>query len=128
MSTATTSEAQTDSFLEAFAIDTGGEIWGKMLGKATDLINKAQPTKDGCLLHTGAVNGSGYAMTYVRRKRHTASRLVLCCWTRKPLDFPFDACHDTPGCQNRHCIAPWHLSWDSHRSNCERRDMESRLV
>ena len=127
MSTALAS-AQTDSFVENWSIAEDGELWGQMLDKATDLINKAQPTKDRCLLHTGAVNEAGYAMTYVRRKRHTASRLVLCCWTRKPLDYPFDACHDTPTCQNRHCIAPWHLAWDTHKSNCEKRDTEARVV
>jgi hypothetical protein len=118
---------QVESFLQTFAIGTGGEIWGKMLDKATVIINKAEPTQNRCLLHTGAVNGSGYAMTNVGRRKLTASRLVLCCWTKMPLDYPFDACHDTPACQNRNCIAPWHLFWDTHRGNCERREAE-RLV
>jgi hypothetical protein len=68
----------------------------------------------------------GYSKIRVGNKTTTASRLVLCVATDKPLDYGMDACHRTPLCRHKNCINPEHLFWDTHAENCKRRELERR--
>ncbi|MBZ5613235.1 MAG: hypothetical protein LAO23_04430 [Acidobacteriia bacterium] len=76
-----------------------------------------------------STNKEGYGITSVGGKSTSASRLVLCCATDKPLDYKvgkdfMDACHRTPLCRFRACLNPEHLYWDTKRNNSRRRELE----
>ena len=68
----------------------------------------------------------GYSRIRVAGKNTTASRLLLCVATNKPLDYGMDACHRTPLCRFKNCINPEHLYWETHAENCRRRELERR--
>lgn len=67
---------------------------------------------------------SGYGKLWFNRKSTTASRLVLCAATNKPINYGMDACHRTPVCRFRNCVNPDHLYWETHSENCKRRELE----
>lgn len=83
-------------------------------------------TKHGdCWVYPGT-NDNGYGVISIGGKRPTVSRLVLCCVTHKPLNYEMDACHKSPLCRYAACCNPDHLFWDTHRENCQRRELEKR--
>ncbi|MGP0017950.1 MAG: hypothetical protein ACLPHP_05230 [Candidatus Sulfotelmatobacter sp.] len=76
-----------------------------------------------CYPHTAP---DSYSRIRVKGKNTTASRLVLCVGTNKPLSYKMDACHKTPLCRFKNCINPDHLYWETHAENCRRRELERR--
>jgi hypothetical protein len=118
-----------ESFLEKFTTSDGDWFsnhmskWDRVItaiGAIGDCVKQGE-----CWVypHTDA---DGYSRIRVESKNTTASRLVLCCATNKPLDYGMDACHRTPLCRFRACINPEHLFWDTHAENCKRRELERR--
>jgi hypothetical protein len=92
--------------------------------KALEVIGDS--TKHGeCWCYPQIDNG-GYAKVRYDGRYTTASRLVLCAATNKPLSYGMDACHRTPLCRFRNCINPDHLFWETHAENCRRRELERR--
>ena len=87
---------------------------------------------DSCWLHP-EFNNAGYAIVKIDDRSLTVSRLVLCAYTHKPLNYHNDqgefmeAAHKTPViCRHRNCINPNHLEWLTHSENCKRREAEKR--
>lgn len=91
-----------------------------------------------CWLHHEK-NDAGYATTSVwagtgkKRKTVIASRLVLCYMGKPPRPYslaenPDNAGHRTPiMCQNKNCIKPEHLYWESLEDGLTKRAKDKKL-
>jgi len=102
----------------------------EMVARAIKAIGDS--TKHGeCWVYPNT-DDEGYGITSVLGKKVTASRLVQCCATGKPLDYHneegkfMEAGHKTPLCRFRACLNPEHLHWVTKRENAERRELERR--
>ena len=122
----------TESFLQTFGEDLHNrESFRRlMFYRAIVAIGRSIKPADGCGCWVyPTTNDTGYGVTSVGGKSTSASRLVLCCATNKPLDYKEDgvfmeACHRTPLCRYRACCNPEHLYWDTKANNAQRRELE----
>jgi len=118
-----------ETFIEQFTASGGSAFADHMT--QWDLVIKAieaigDSTKHGECWCYPTTASDGYSKIRVGSKTTTASRLLLCCATGKPLNYGMDACHRTPLCRFKNCINPDHLFWDTHAENCKRRELERR--
>lgn len=106
--------------------------------QALKCIDKADRVWNGvsiCWLHAGARDKNGYARTTVQRtQERIVSRLVLCIVSKRPYPIrenPDEAGHMTPFIcrkENKHCIRPSHLQWESRAQGLARRQRDERLL
>ena len=118
-----------ETFIEQFSQpDTG---WFADHMSRWDLAIKAIEAIGDCIKHGECwcyptTAPDGYSRIRVDGRNTTASRLVLCIATGKPLNYGMDACHRSPLCRHKNCINPDHLYWETHAENCRRRELERR--
>jgi hypothetical protein len=80
----------------------------------------------GCLLWTGAKDGSGYGYVTIRRRKHRVHRLMYELFVGEiPEGMELDHVK-ARGCANRHCASPAHLEAVTHAENLNRREVPSR--
>lgn len=71
---------------------------------------------DGCLRWPFGTNGVGYAQINIGRKKLLVSRLVCERYQGAPPTPRHVAAHSC-GKGHQACVAPWHLTWKTHREN-----------
>jgi hypothetical protein len=115
-----------ENFIEKFSVsaDDDGSLIRLMYYRAITAIGDS--TKRGDCWVYPTTNDSGYGIIKIAGKAVAVSRLILCCASHMPLNHKMDACHISPICRFKACCNPEHLYWDTHKSNCERREAERR--
>ena len=83
------------------------------------------PKGEGCVEWPGAIQDVGYGIVSWQGRSYPAHRLVLELKLGRPLADGMESLHS---CNNRACIAWWHLSEDTHKRNMEQASREGRMV
>lgn len=97
-----------------------------MLGKAIEVVadcikptGEKQDHREACWRYPKGHTDGGYAVVSVLGRKITVSRLLLCCFTKKPMNYRhektgerMEAAHKTPlTCRHTDCANPDHLEW-----------------
>jgi hypothetical protein len=125
-------EAEAKAEIEAETKEAADKTLRLMHKQAAKIRARAVPWKHGhitCLVNP-ELSKEEYWITSVQRRPITASRLIYCVHTGKPMDHKdadgirLDACHKTPYCQSHNCVNTVHLFWDTYIKNQEKRGRE----
>lgn len=123
-------QTEVEWFLKHFGKDDARNLLRKALECILECEREDQP--ESCWLHPNT-NNAGYAIVKFEDRSITVSRLVLCAYTHKPLNYHNDqgefmeAAHKTPIiCRHLNCVNPTHLEWLTKSENTKSREAEKR--